>query len=184
MTDGNDGNTNRVTFNEALCAEREGNYELAAQGYERLLSIRPEKSIYLNLIGIYFQAWDPGFAAGNHLSREFMDQAGKGLLRVLQEGMASFPDDPDIAFLNRYIRWKELGDPLSDAECAEALKDMESWPLPILRLPPEMAAAEQIEALEKWCGASGTELASYVLSVLQGCWRDETRFPRKRPRRG
>lgn len=124
----------------------------------------------MNLALLYWQATDPGMAAGKKLAPEFFAKAGSRLPKLLDEAKRRFPASTEARFWAKYIAWADLGEPLDTDECRRLLREDPTTLIPAMRLfatsQGKEAEAEAHELLRR-CREDGTTGARYVVSVLE-----------------
>jgi hypothetical protein len=156
---------------DAVAAERQGQLELAADLYEQSLAQEPMPLwAMLNLIVLYWQCAEYGFWVGRHLSADFAKRAGARLHPLLSMAQARSPDSTELAFWCRYIRWADLGEPLSIADCEQLLTKNPKDLTPVVFLYPQRGgqnwAVDAMRLLEQ-CRRENTTRAGYISSVIE-----------------
>lgn len=156
----------------ALAADRAGLIEPASIEYEHALAAGDRSlTVLLNLALLYWQATDPGLAAGKNLAPVFFATAGQRFPELLNEAEQRFQDSTAARFWKRYIAWADLGEPLDGNECRRLLEEDPGTLVPAMWIFADSAGREaQAEAHEllRQCRQDGTTGARYVVSVIEG----------------
>lgn len=168
-----------MTMNDALIADREGSLKRAASSYEELLIAgMADLETLLNLAVLYWQATDPGMAAAQKLSPDFLEKAGQRFPQLLAEAERRFPARSEPRFWRRYIAWADLGEPLEVDECLEYLRKDPCSLVPAMHVfalsQGREFEAEAQELLQR-CHEDGTTRSRYVASVIEGVQRRSVR---------
>jgi hypothetical protein len=161
-----------MTLQDAVGADRKGELQLAAAGYEGVLAGgEASLEVLLNLAVLYWQATDTGMAAAKKLNPDFLVTAGGRFPELLAEAQRRFPMSTEPRFWRRYIAWADLGEPFGGDECRELLREDPATLVPAMHLfavsHGKEARAEALELLRR-CNEDGTTRARYVASVIQG----------------
>jgi hypothetical protein len=161
-----------MTLQDAVAADRKGELQLAAAGYEEVLAGgEASLEVLLNLAVLYWQATDTGMAAAKKLSPDFLATAGQRFPELLAEAQRRYPASTEPRFWRRYIAWADLGEPFGGDECRELLREDPGALVPAMHLFAASQGKEgEAEALEllRRCQQHGTMRARYVASVIQG----------------
>lgn len=160
-----------MTLQDAVVADRKGELQLAAAGYEEVLAGgEVSLEVLLNLAVLYWQATDPGMAAAKKLSSDFLATAGRRFPELLAEAQQRYPTSTEPRFWRRYIAWADLGEPFGSDECRKLLREDPATLVPAMHLfaisNGKEAKAEALELLRR-CQEDGTTRARYVASVIQ-----------------
>lgn len=173
-----------MTLEDAIAADRREELVSAAAGYEEALAGgQASLEVLLNLAVLYWDATDPGMAAGLKLSRSFLATAGERYLELLAEALRRFPMSTEARFWSRYIRWLDLDEPFSEDVCRDLLREDPTTLISAMHLfSGEPGSVAETEALElfRQCQEDGTTRARYVVSVLHGPLRRAGRIERSR----
>jgi len=161
-----------MTFQDALDADRKGELQLAATGYEAVLAGgEASLEVLLNLAVLYWQATDTGMAAAKKLNPDFLATAGRRFSELLTEAQTRFPMSTEPRFWRRYIAWADLGETFGGDECRELLREDPAALVPAMHLfaisQGKEAEADALE-LHRRCQDEGTTRARYLASVIQG----------------
>lgn len=160
-----------MTLEDAVAADRKGDLQLAAVGYEEVLAGEASVEAVLNLAVVYWLATDTGMAAEKKLSPNFLATAGRRIPELLAVAQRRYPTSTEARFWRRYIAWADLGEPFGSAECRELLREDPAALVPAMHLfaasQGTEAEAEALELLRR-CQEDGTTRAQYVASVIQG----------------
>lgn len=160
-----------MTIEEALAADRRGDLKLAAAGYEEVVAGgQASLEVLLNLACLYWRATDPGMSGALKLSPGFIALAARRTPELLGEAQHRFPNSTEPRFWQRYIDWADLGEPFSEDECREFLREDPATLIPAMHLftgePGSEAETEALELLRR-CKEDGTTRARYVASVIE-----------------
>lgn len=161
-----------MTLQRAVAADRRGELQLAAVGYEEVVARGGASlEVLLNLAVLSWQATDTGMAAAKKLSPDFMATAGRRVPELLAEAQRRYPTSTEPRFWSRYIAWADLGEPLGGDECRALLREDPVALVPAMHVfaasEGKEAEAEALELLRR-CQEDGTTHARYVASVIQG----------------
>lgn len=161
-----------MTLHDSVAADRKGELQSAAAGYEEALAGgKASLEVLLNLAVLYWQATDTGMAAAKKLSPEFLAVADRRSPELLSEAHRRFPTSTESRFWRRYIAWADLGEPFGSDECRELLQEDPAVLVPAMHLfavsQGKEAEAEALELLRR-CQEEGTTRTRYVASVIQG----------------
>lgn len=87
----------------------------AAQSYEQaIIQSDADINAYLDLVLVYLESCDFGYAAHHKLPSEFEKDAYGNALRVLDSAEAKFGDHVEIKFWRHLAAFKVLGEDISD----------------------------------------------------------------------
>lgn len=161
-----------MNLRDAVAADRTGDPPLAAARYEEMLAGgEASLEVLVNLAVLYWQATDPGMAAGKKLSPDFLATAGRRIPELLAEAERRFPASTEPRFWRRYIAWAELDEPFSSDDCRDLLREDPAALVPAMVLFADSQGTEaEQQALEllRRCREDGTTRAQYVISVIEG----------------
>ncbi len=164
-----------MSIKDAIEADRSGDFEAAAELYERIIQSGASSfRVLVDLAILYWQATDPGVAAGHGLSAEFMNRAAIRKERLLDEAIRSFPNCNEAQFWKRYIAWADMGEPLSIKECEGLLRDDRAGIVPAMFIFMASGCDRMIPAARQLLRQSrreGTAKARYVASVIEASAR-------------
>ncbi len=165
-----------MSVSEAREADRHGDIVNAAALYEAALQAE-EWSIeaVLDLIVLYWQATDPGEAAARHLSRDFLDIAGRRIPELLREAQRRYPGHGEVAFWTSYIAWADLGDEIDESEYRRLLREGATLTPAVYLFSASDGKEARPEALQllELCRGQGTSRAKYIVSVIEARLRRE-----------
>jgi hypothetical protein len=160
-----------MSFQEAIAADQRKDLQSAAAAYESVLA-GGEGSLQalLNLAVLYWQATDIGLAAAKKLSPAFLATAGRRFPELLAEAHRRFPGSTEARFWQRYIAWADLGEPFSNDECRQLLREDPATLVPAMHLfaiSQGKEAEAEASALLRQCRKEETTRARYVVSVIE-----------------
>jgi len=168
-----------MNFEEAVAADRAGDLQSAAAGYEKMLAGgEGSLQILLNLAILYWQATGFGLAAAKKLSPVFMATAGRRFSELLAEAQLRFPESAEARFWQRYIAWADLGEPFGSDECRQLLLEDPATLVPAIHLFAVSQGSEaEVEARELLLRYRDdrTTLARYVISVFESVMKRASR---------
>lgn len=99
-----------TALEDARELDAEDDLVAAARTYEEALRAGEDGlPAILDLAVLYFTLLDPGEAAANHLSGDFLDQAWERANELLQRAHAEFGPNSEIGFWSRYFEYIVLG---------------------------------------------------------------------------
>lgn len=124
----------------------------------------------MNLAILYRQATDPGIAARNKLTGEFMSNAWLRCRELIAEAKHRYPIATERQFWEKYVAWGGPRRTFDKDECRELLRKDPDTLVPALYLfltdDSREAEREAIELLQE-CHGQETEPCRYITSVIQ-----------------
>jgi hypothetical protein len=170
-----------VTLDEAVAADRRGDLQAAADGYEAALAAGPRPlALLVDLAVLYWQATDPGLAAARQLGPDFLARAGARVPELLAEAARRFPARSEPRFWLCYVAWADLGEPFERDVCRAFLREDPGTLVPALYLYSTSGGSDaeaSARALLEACRQEGTTRARYVVSVIEGVLARRARRP-------
>jgi hypothetical protein len=150
-------------------------WEAHASDYEIALRERPDDiEVWMNLTTLYWQAIDPGIAAGSGFSGGFFTLSADRLSALLADGRERFAGRAAAEFWTRFIEWAEYGRPLEVAECREWLAREPQFKDPALfgfMTTSDALFDKDIAQLLTECRGKETVRAAYLISVIESGMR-------------
>jgi hypothetical protein len=160
-----------MSFEEALEADRQHEFEAAANAYEQLLA-NHDPDVFLNLLVLYWEATDFGISSSYRLSAAFVERSNGGFRQMLNHAPQLFPTNTAVEFWRRYIAGLEHQGPwLSSKECKAMLARQPAHLEPAMIVFAESDCTEGVDdarRLLEWCQAQRTTRAGYVSAYLDG----------------
>lgn len=88
-----------MTFADAFANDAADQPLEAIRSYEELVGrSQADRTVFANLVVLYLNALDPGFAAAHHLPESLWTDAWPRLQALLEEAERRFPGDPEFKF--------------------------------------------------------------------------------------
>jgi hypothetical protein len=156
-------------FQEAVREDVNRNYVRASELYEMSLERADIADAYINLAVLYFQFTDFGINAASGLRTEFIQKAFNSYDKVIERGIAKFPDNGEMRFWKKYFRFSSLGDELEEEEVLSILRSSNSSLVPyffLYLLAPEKYKVER-DALCNQCHQLLTSKNMWILSLIE-----------------
>jgi hypothetical protein len=166
-----------VNVNNAIILDRNRDVEGAALAYEGLLEERVQGDILANLLALYWQATDFGFARELGLKNDFIERAEARLWDLLDNPVPSYRSIPEYYFWTRYIKWADLGEEFSPDECAALVQKYPDYREPIafifIASNGRELEAEARQLLDRYI-SNATVRSSYVASLISSVLRQKS----------
>ena len=159
----------QTSLAQAVADDINEQVERAIYGYEQALKV-PDAQVeaYINLICLYWQCVDFGFASYHKLSDSF-DQVWDKCFALLSEAEQLFPRHGELLFWRHYIVWAELNEAFHYEECLALAQMPNASLVPYFRIysPPNPEYEAQARELLRICEAQPTAKNRYIISVLR-----------------
>jgi regulator of protease activity HflC (stomatin/prohibitin superfamily) len=141
----------------------------AAAAYEQVIAEgEADLETFLNLAVLYFQCCDGGYLARHSLSKDFVEQADKRALELLDEAENRYGSNNELEFWRLFINYAYGADASAQTSLELALRGPSSVPyFHLFSLPGGEAYAEEARMLLASVREGKTAKERFIKSVLE-----------------
>ena len=160
-----------MSFAEALKFEADGDWAAACSAYEQALAAGGnDPDGYVNLLVLYWQRAEYGFAAAAGLDARSVAEAGERWSAMLRQPPGWAAETAPYRFWSRYIRWAEFGETFEVEECIDLLQREPGYTEPaffVFSASGGRRYGDEARAVLRRTRSDPSVRAKYVRSVIE-----------------